>query len=170
MKTTIKSVLIALLVSISGCSKIAETATEKAIEARMAEEGMTSSVDLNDGGFDIQVNGAEGTAQYTVGPNAKVPADLPKDIPVYKNITVNMAHSNAAQGAFVVQASTQDDFQKVVDFYKSSTAEAGWKEETLAKQGDTMWMIGLSKDDRVLHVVVAENGEGVSITQNTERK
>ncbi|OYP34732.1 hypothetical protein [Rhodopirellula sp. MGV] len=152
---------------VSGCGKIAKKAAEQAIESELEKDGGTADFDLTEDGFSAEVDGVDGKAQYAIGASAKVPADWPSDIPVFDGLKLNMSHANKDQGTFVIQGNSTAGFQEVIDFYAAAAAKEGWKEESVSKQGDSMWIQGLSKDGRMLTIMVAASDEGTSVTQTT---
>ncbi|MCD0461476.1 hypothetical protein U8335_01280 [Roseiconus lacunae] len=170
MKIVFPLVCLTALIVAPGCSKMVEKATESAIESELSKDGKNSNVDISDGGMNIQIEGADGAMQYAVGESASIPTDFPQDIPVEQSIKINMAHSNQGDGSFVIQGTSPKGFEEVVQFYQSSTVKAGWKEETVTRQGGKMWMTSMSKDERLLNIIIAAGDDGTSITQNTGKK
>src|SRR5689334_5423927 len=81
----------ALLLAISplaGCRRIQEKLAQKAAEKAL--EGTTGGkVDVD--GQNITIKNADGKGTVAVGPGATVPADFPKDIPIYPGAKIMMA-------------------------------------------------------------------------------
>ena len=154
----------------TGCSKLAEEAAEKAIEAEITQDGGAANVEINDDGFSMEFNGEDGKAMFNVGAGTEIPKDFPSDVPVYEGMTINMAHSQQQKGVFMVQALSQDSVEQVATFYEKETAKAGWEEESSTKQGDKMRMLSYTKDDRRLHVAMTTAKDGTNVTLNISNK
>lgn len=188
-------VLVAIVLVLGGCGqrmadKIAEKALEETIE-RAAEDGgddVDVDVDVSSGKMTVTSTGtggegetvrmefdedsgtittADGTSEITMGKGAKMPDDFPKDVPVYKNATIQMAGQEAAQGMMTVSMTCPDAFDKVVNFYEEQASAQGWHEQMSMNQGGTMQMLSYSKDDRILNVTVSQTDEGTGIHVNT---
>jgi hypothetical protein len=59
-------------------------------------------------------------------PPADVPADFPKDMPIYKDAALTQVQ-NLANNAHNVVFSTSDRIPKVTSFYQDKMTHAGWK-------------------------------------------
>jgi len=68
--------------AVGGCKK----AAEKAIENKLAREGVDAKVDSSGGKMTIQTK--DGTTVVTGGKDAKVPENFPKDVYVYEGATI----------------------------------------------------------------------------------
>jgi len=109
----------ALLTAETGCKKISQSVTEKAIE----EGTGAKSVDLDKG--KMQVEGPNGQ-KMALGDNVALPDGWPKDrVPPYPGAKITAAVSAGGQLSYV--AETTDSPEKVKAFYKSKLT--GYKEE-----------------------------------------
>lgn len=159
--------LLAAAVAVSGCQNIAEKAIERATEE--AIEGQTGNkVDIKDGGVTIQ--GEDGSTT-NIGEGAEVPAEFPKDVPVYDG-TVLGAFSNA--DSWTLNIETADDPKTVIEFYVAQLEKEGWAKESQADMG-TGGMYSAKKDGNRTVTVVAAKGESaddktsVTVSVNLEK-
>jgi len=90
----------------------------------------------------------------------KVPADFPKDFPVYHNATVKsygpILRSTPELGSVLV-LQTSDPKTTVLEFYKKELPANGWTVQTFNGAPDTL---AGSKGDRRISVNVSESGSG----------
>jgi hypothetical protein len=90
----------------------------------------------------------------------KVPADFPKDFPIYKNAIVTsygpIIPSNPGLGNVLV-LQTPDAKASVLAFYKTELPANGWTLQTFSGALDTL---AASKADRRISVNVSESGSG----------
>jgi hypothetical protein len=108
-----------VLTAETGCKKITQSVTEKAIE----EGTGAKSVDLDKG--KMQVEGPNGQ-KMAMGENVALPDGWPKDrVPPYPGAKINAAVS--ANGSLSYIAETPDSPDKVKTFYKSKLSS--YKEE-----------------------------------------
>lgn len=94
---------------------------EKTIET----EGGTFTVETEGGG--VRLSGEEkgvGEVSGHFGEDAEIPADFPKDLPVYPGSKV-VAGIVAGEGGMIT-LQTGDDPGKVADFYREKLAAEGW--------------------------------------------
>lgn len=150
---------VVVCVALTGCGKKAsEAAVEKMIKAEMAKQGVKGDVDISDG--KVTVTTKEGTATYTGGPGAAVPAKFPKDVPVYDGAAV-MASTSVPDG-FNLLLQTKDPADKVVSAYSSKMTANGWTEEMNSNQGGQT-VVGYKKDERTAVLIVASADEMTQI-------
>ena len=94
----------------------------------------------------------------------KVPADFPKDFPIYKDATVRsygpIIRSNPGLGN-VLALQTPDSKTKVLEFYRTELPANGWKLETFAGAPDSL---AASKGERRISVNVSEPAGGKHTT------
>jgi hypothetical protein len=100
------------------------------------------------------------------GGGKTIPANFPKDIPVYKNAKVTDVQPPPpgmppAAALYVVFLETSDSKATVLEFYKRELAAAGWKLEK-AFSGSPDAFHGM-KGDRMLSVGVLERGKNTGI-------
>lgn len=101
-----------------GCTKdITRELTEKAINTKLGGDG---SVDLSDNQLEVTGNNGE-TATY--GKDVKIPADFPKDIPIYANGTI-VATVHTEQGSSYT-FTTKDSVDDVLAWFGGELS-SGW--------------------------------------------
>lgn len=113
----------------TGCAK---TIAEKVIEN---QTGGKVKIDSNGKSGSVEIKSKDGSIR--IGEN-KLPADFPKDIPIYKPSKTTSSMSNTLEGkkTFVVTLTTDADIDGVTDFYKSGLAGKGWTEKSALTGGD----------------------------------
>lgn len=151
-----------------GCSLIARKATEKAVE-KAVEKATGKETDVEVDERKVKVKTEEGETQFEAG--GKIPEDFPKDFPVYKGARVEGVIRTESGGKvqFNIEFATDDDFSKVVTFYKDKLPKAGYKisviTETdegvflnLVKGGGSVGMVEINKekDKTVFTVTLVE--------------
>ena len=108
-------VLLALVLTTTGCSKIKEKLAEKAAEKAIETATGAEEVDLNGSSGGVTVKDAKGGV-VKVGTNAKLPDDWPSSVPVYPGSTVVASFS--ANDGKMVHLETKDSVDEVTKFYK----------------------------------------------------
>jgi len=118
--------------------------------------GGRTKVESSDGA--VRITTKDGT---TVVAAAKLPANFPKDVPIYKGASI--VNSVQGEDAIGVTLQTTDSVKAVADFYRREMAALGWQEEAnVTLQGNTMMTFVLA--DRTLNVVINDAGEARVIT------
>lgn len=125
--------------ALGGCKK----AAEKAIENKLASEGVNAKVDSSGGKMTIQTN--DGTTVISGGKDAKVPENFPKDIYVYEGATI--IASVSVPNGFSLSMETGDSADKVLGTIKGKMTGLGWKEEMNMNQGKTS-IVSYKKGER----------------------
>jgi hypothetical protein len=125
--------------ALGGCKK----ATEKAIENRLAKEGVDAKVDSS--GEKVTIQTKDGTAVIAGGKGATVPENFPKDIYVYEGATIT--GSVSVPNGFNLVMETGDSADKVLGTIKSKMTGLGWKEEMTMNQGKSS-MVSYKKGER----------------------
>ncbi len=161
---------LAVVVCAVGCKKAAEEAMEAAIESQIAKEGGSANVEIGDGDASFKFEDKKSGAKMAFGKNVEMPKDFPQDIPVYKSMTLAVAHSQPEDKTFMVQGVTSDAVAKVAAFYAAETAKQGWTEESNMEQGDEMRAVVYKKEQRSLNLVLATTDEGTSIMITTSHE
>jgi hypothetical protein len=94
----------------------------------------------------------------------KVPADFPKDFPIYKNATLRsygpIIRSNPTLGN-VLELETPDPKASVLAFYRTELPSNGWTLKTFSGAPDSL---AASKGDRRISVNVSESQSGAKRT------
>jgi len=148
------AVLAGAAVLLVGCGrKKGEDAGGNAITDKLMNvaSGGRAKVDSSDG--TVKITTREGTTVVTA---AALPANFPKDVPIYRGASV--VNSVQGEDAIGVTLQTTDSVKAVADFYRREMASRGWQEEAnVTLQGNTMMTYVLA--DRTLNVVINDAGE-----------
>ena len=125
------------------------------------EDGKTATMKVSGDDQSFTIEGENGLSMQ-VGENAKIPADFPSDVPVYKGLALNMSH--ASEEGYMIQGTVGDEMEAVSAFYKAEAAKQGWTEESSFSQaGDApMSMLSFKKDERTLTVSVSREDDKTS--------
>ncbi|HTM49327.1 MAG TPA: hypothetical protein VL285_11615 [Bryobacteraceae bacterium] len=94
----------------------------------------------------------------------KVPADYPKDLPVYENAKVIMVQSANEKNMRTMVLESQDEVGKIVDFYKQGLESNGWKMEGTMSMGEVNMFTGV-KDKRQAVIQIVSSPEKRTINQ-----
>jgi hypothetical protein len=162
--------MLAVLVCAAGCKKAAEEAMEAAIESQIAKEGGSANVEIGNDDASFKFEDKKSGTKMAFGKNVEIPKDFPQDIPVYKSMTLAMAHSQPENKTFMVQGVTSDAVAKVAAFYAEELAKQDWTEDSNMEQGDKMRAVVYKKERRSLTLVLATTDEGTNITINTSQE
>ena len=165
-------------------NKVKEVAVEKAIESQAAADGKKVNVDVSgdtmtvkgeDGttkisGNSMEITSQDGKTKMVSGENAALPADFPKDVPVYPGAKVTMAASNTEDKTTTLTLESKDAVEKIADYVSKETAAQGWKEDMVIKQpGDQpLHMLGYKKDNRTLMYTISGGSDGTSISMSLQ--
>lgn len=176
--------------------KASEKVAEKTLEKAISVDGGTAKVDINSETGAVKVSGTDaGGAQFNVtsgggdsgsftmtqttegggtvaiqsGEGTKVPADFPKDVPLYDGLAVLQAMSDTASGMFNVTGGVAAAPDAVMAFYKEKTAAQGWTETMSMNAGD-MQTLMCEKDDRALSVMVSKDGEKATLSVSVSKQ
>lgn len=153
---TLSLLLIASIFTITGCAK-------KTIQT---EDGKVE-VESGLGGDKVTVTTEGGKGEFGVG--VKLPANWPKDVPVYAGATpYGNISSIGEEGAEVIVAvfMTSDSLSALKAYYEKELPANGWKLEgtfNTATEEGTVYMMTVSKNQRYGSVTLSETEEGNSI-------
>jgi hypothetical protein len=149
--------LVAVTVSTGGCG-----GDDKSGGVQQPGEGVT----VEQRGDSVTITSKQGTAEYTAGASATIPKDLPEDVPTYPGMQVQFAGKESQM--FTIQGQTDDALATVSDSLKGEAVKRGWSEVMSMNQsaagGQPGLMISYTKDNRVLNLVLASEGEGTVIS------
>jgi len=98
------------------------------------------------------------TNAMPTGTVGALPADFPKDIPVYAGATVVGGATAGAMGKGA-SFSTADDAAKVSDYYKAELPKQGWTDVKMMAAGPTS-NVTASKDKRMLAISIMKGADG----------
>ncbi len=165
-------VILVVLLAVGGlvAKKLSEQAS-KMVGTKLAEKmietaaGGKADVDIKDDGLTVRTN--EGS--FSVG--TELPADFPKDIPLYPGAKVTYSGTNSSDNGGGVGAtfSTADDYTQVAAFYTRELPANGWTVDSTQNIAGTTVM-SAKKDTRTL-AVTATTSDGqtaISLGMNTE--
>lgn len=157
-----------------------EVAIEKAIEEQAAAEGRNVDVDIDGGRFSVEtedgsyvadgesveMTAKDGQFKMALGDKATVPADFPKDVPVYPGAKVTMSMSDAESSSMSLQLETPDSVDRVAEFLKSELPAQGWTNDTEIKTGgdSPMQMLGYKKDNRTVQFMIQGTGTATQLS------
>ncbi len=139
--------------------KVAEGIIEKAT-------GGNADVDVKDGSLTVK------TSEGTFSTGTSLPADWPKDAPVYPGATITYSGSSnpqAGESGFGAMLTTKDSAQKVRDYYARELVVQGWKTEA-TYNADESSVVSATKDTRAFTVVTAEADGATTITLGVSQK
>jgi hypothetical protein len=112
--------------------------------------------DENQGQVKIKTKNGESTIVYS---HNKLADGFPKDIPIYEPSTVQMSQIMDTGNNLMAHLNTDDDLEKMVQFYKKALPRAGW----VVKEEMNMRSIALiqgEKGEKELNVTIKkEQGE-----------
>jgi hypothetical protein len=164
--------LAAGVVALAGCGKaqekMAEKATEKAIESSLSKDGTTAKVDLSQGAMKVTTTDASGkTTQMEMG-NAQV-GEADVGVPFYPGSKPveggSMRIVNAGSSAFSVSLHSDDAPDKVAAFYRDKMkAMAAGKQfmDMSSPEGASLSLMD-DKSKGALQVHVGKDDKGSSI-------
>lgn len=160
-RTTGAAVLALGLVAGVGCGKVAEKATERAVER---VDGV-DDVDISEDGVRIETE--DGVVDFSG--DGTLPDGWPDDVPVPDDITVNFSGStgSGSDRSFTVMGTTGLSAAEVLDLYKDRLS--GWDvegESTFSGSGATSASATFLDGDRSVVVGASEAGDGTSVTIN----
>lgn len=173
--------------SLTGCEKMAEKATEKVLEEAIKADSdgeVDVDIDINDGemvlktdkgsistkedGDEVTIKSKDGNVTSVAGENVKLPDDFPKDIPLPEGIELKMA-MNGDNNMFIVMGEVKGSYKGIATTMRSELDDNGWKEVmTVSEENSTGAM--MKKDNRALNYGITNNNGSieVNITVNTE--
>jgi hypothetical protein len=112
----------------------------------------------------ICITALEPARAAKIGGTEKVPADFPKDFPIYKNAVVRnygpIIPSNPKLGNILV-LETPDSKASVIAFYKTELPANGWTLQSFEGAPDSL---AAGKGERRISVNVSESGTGANRT------
>ncbi len=165
MKSAFRFVIVITAVSclaLVGCRK----AMEKAVETKMAREGVNAKVDSS--GEKVTIQTKDGTTVIAGGKGTTVPENFPKDIYVYEGATIN--GSASVPNGFNLFMETSDSVDKVLGTIKSKMTGLGWKEEMAMKQAQFS-MVTYKKGERTAAVQVSgDKKTHINVTATEPKK
>ena len=107
-------------------------------------------------------------ASSTPVETTSLPADFPKDVPLYEGITVEAVSAMPDSGTYVLQGRTADVLEKVEVTLRQAVEVQGWKLHiTTAAPIPDMASMNFDKADRMLNITLFRDDKGTSINLTT---
>jgi len=94
----------------------------------------------------------------------KIPADYPKDVPVYSSAKVVMSQSASEKNARNLMLESSDSADQISQFYNKELDRNGWKTETTVNTAQ-MHMFAANKDGKQLTIQISDSGDKRGIMQ-----
>lgn len=127
----------------------AEKIAEKTIESNI---GGDAKVDIEK--ESIRIETEKGNMTMTAGDSAKLPANFPKDVFLYKDADLKMAMEFPQ--AFNLSLETNDAISKVSETYLAEMTEKGWqKKMDMDMEGQKM--MAFNKEERTVNLVITSD-------------
>lgn len=176
------SIVISMLIcsTLTGCDKMAEKATEVAIEKALeSETGANVDIDTNNDGKitittedgtittdnedeQLTYKDADGNVMLAAGESVKIPDDFPKDVPLPTNFNPNST-MKLEDNNYMLMGEVKGSVESVQTELKQKLATTGWKDGESLNSAD-MVMMGMEKDNRVLsYTIQADDTELISV-------
>ncbi|MCC6696604.1 MAG: hypothetical protein IT365_13315 [Candidatus Hydrogenedentes bacterium] len=100
-----------------------------------------------------------------------LPADFPKDVPLYEGSKVEAVSAMPDSGTYVVQGRTADVLEKVEVTLRQAAEAQGWKAQiTTAAPIPDMAIANYDKADRMLNITLFRDDRGTAINLTTGPK
>ncbi len=168
MRRALGLVLVAVfLVATGGCRKIQEKMAEKAVEKAT---GGQADIDSKTGQVKLRQKGPDGKeTEVQVGDKTTVPADFPKNVPVYPGgkLIAAVSISQGEQG-HMVTLTTSDSVSAVTDWYKKNLT--GFKIDGELNANDTT-ILTMSNAELTVSVTAAHDAsDNLTTVQLTASK
>ena len=153
--------LMCMLVAACGGSQ-SEQAREDAIEDLAAQYGVDADVELDEDGNveQLTIDRSVGGMQAQLGQNLDLPADFPADVPIYPGLSIHSV--SAVPQGHMVQGTTEDDRQAVVDFLRERLLADGWTEAESNEVGPMLQM-RFEKGSRITGIMLMPGNPGVVV-------
>lgn len=192
MATNRKYILLLIVVLIGaapGCGDAVRNTVEKAVETSVEmsakENGQEVEVDLENGTMRVvsgedgetvmevsedamTVTSEEGNVEVSFGDAAKIPDDFPSDVPVYKDLVLQIVQRQTESDGFVLNGKTSDSVEQVSEYYATELPKEGWTRQSAMDQAEgrlKVWVF--NKENRVLNLMMVGEGDGDTVVQLT---
>lgn len=165
-------VFVALALVGAGCKNPLTAAKEK------VTEGVVSSMTGGKVQMDSEAGGATFTdpktgAKMAVGEDLAIPANFPKDVPIYSGAKVKaVVMADDTEKNATISLSSTDVPKTVADWYDKTLASAGWKQtSTYSANGSFLFVYEKDKTKIAVTVALDSATQGAAITLiRTEEK
>ena len=111
-------------------------------------------------------------ASTTPVESTSLPADFPKDVPLYEGFQVEAVSALPASGTYVIQGRTADVMEKVEVTLRQAAESQGWTvpRTTAPAPISDMAILSFEKPDRMLSITLLRDDTGTSINLTTGAK
>jgi len=134
----------------TGQGKVTVKEDGKKIEVKNEDEDVIVEGDETQGQVKIKTKDGESIISYNKN---KLPDNFPKEIPVYSPASVQMTQIMGNGKNVMASLNTDDDPEKIMQFYKKAFSQAGWKVTGEMSVGSTSLLQG-EKGGKELNVSV----------------
>jgi hypothetical protein len=125
-------------------------------------DGKVSYQDKGKDAGTVTVTGQDGQTATVNYSDNKVPADYPKDVPVYSPAKVVMSQSTSEWNSHNLVMESPDASDKIAAFYKKGLEDNGWKTES-AISTPQMTMLNGTKEQRQVVLQITDSDSKRSI-------
>ena len=114
----------------------------------------------------IEATTKDGKVKFSAGQSVALPADFPKDVPIYQGATVRMAGSQGKGmiAMLVVSASSAD----AAKYYQDELKNQGWEIENTVNTADVA-VLSAKKEQRRCTVSITKDKEGTMVNVVVEQ-
>jgi hypothetical protein len=151
MKTSALILLAACLVAVSGCSK-------QSSRTMHTSDGKEVTMSGDDKGATMDVKGANGETAHlqASAKGVEIPADFPKDVPIYPKSLLRMASGGGAMRlfGFVLPGTPAEGMA----YYEKEFAAQGWQVKPHMAMGNSLMLQG-GKGGRTLMLTIGPDGK-----------
>ena len=103
---------------------------------------------------------------FDMGPNIALPINWPTDIAIYPGSKVELTANLTDSNGQMVQSTTQDKMQDIIDFYTKNLEGKGWTTKSTMKS-EEMAMYSAAKDNREINIAVTTDEKERTIMLTT---
>jgi hypothetical protein len=168
MIKTVWVVGMAALVMTMGCRRAGESLAEKIAEKAIERQsGGKAKVDLDASKQTVTIKTKEGEFVAASGEGVKIPADFPKDVPVYKDAKILMAVSNPE--GVVLSLESKDGIETIAEKYAAEMKALGWEQQAAMDMG-AQKMLAYNKEKRNSTITITKADKGSQITISAEKE
>lgn len=142
-----------------------------ACHKRVYRDAHGNRVEVNSSDQSMKVTTTQGTAVFAGKAGTTLPADFPKDIPIYPGVKITGAVSSTAPGSpgYMLTMETSDTTGKVADFYRAKLS--GWKRLLDMTSGAGHMLVLESPEGKEsLTLIVSQSGGRTAISLTVGEK
>ena len=163
-----------LAFGVMGCGKIAEKIQEKVVEKAVeksieAKSGGQVQVDLE--GKKLSAVSKSGKQVTAIGESATLPADFPKQVPLYPGAALNVSHAdNSGAPKYALMYTAGDSPDKVTAFYKDELKSFKLEQETNMGSGRNLLFTDKAQAKLRVQLIIGkgEGDNGSTVMLNVE--